>query len=66
MRTFNVLTLTRLSANDRAKIEAVDPAIRLTDAAGWFDGEYRDTWPAFSAIALFGAGHDGQRHPRGP
>jgi phosphoglycerate dehydrogenase-like enzyme len=49
MRTFNVLTLTRLSAGDRASIEAVDPSIRLTDAAGWFDGEYRETWPAFSA-----------------
>ena len=49
MRTFNVLTLTRISAEDRAKIEAVDPSIRLTDAGGWFDGEYRDTWPAFSA-----------------
>ena len=49
MRTFNVLTLTRISAEDRAKIEAVDPGIRLTDAGGWFDGEYRETWPAFSA-----------------
>ena len=34
---------------DRAKIEAVDPAIRLTDAGGWFDGEIRETWPAFTA-----------------
>jgi phosphoglycerate dehydrogenase-like enzyme len=49
MRTLNILTLTRLNAADRAKIEAVDPAVRLTDAAGWFDGEYRETWPAFSA-----------------
>jgi phosphoglycerate dehydrogenase-like enzyme len=49
MPTINVLTLTRLSTADRAEIEAVDPAIRLTDAAGWFDGEYRDTWPAFSS-----------------
>ena len=32
MRTFNVLSLTRLSANDRANIEAVDPGVRLTDA----------------------------------
>jgi phosphoglycerate dehydrogenase-like enzyme len=49
MRTVNVLSLTRLSPEDRAMIEAVDPAIQLTNAAGWFDGEYRDTWPAFSA-----------------
>src|SRR5690349_5048568 len=43
-----ILALTRLAAGDRARIEAVDPAIRLVDAAGWFDGEYRDTWPAFT------------------
>jgi phosphoglycerate dehydrogenase-like enzyme len=49
MRTSNILTLTRVSAEDRAKIEAVDPAVRLIDAGGWFDGEYRETWPAFSA-----------------
>jgi glyoxylate/hydroxypyruvate reductase len=44
----NILTLTRLSTENRARIEAVDPSVRLTDAGGWFDGEYRDTWPAFS------------------
>jgi len=60
MRTFNVLTLTRLSADDRAKIEAVDPAIRLTDAAGWFDGEYRETWPAFSASRYLAPGTTGK------
>jgi phosphoglycerate dehydrogenase-like enzyme len=45
----NILILTRLSETDCAKIGAVDPSIRLTDAGGWFDGEYRETWPAFSA-----------------
>ena len=49
MRPLNILTITRINAADRAKIEAVDPGIRITDAAGWFDGEYRDTWPAFSS-----------------
>jgi phosphoglycerate dehydrogenase-like enzyme len=49
MPTLNILTLTRLGAEDRTAIEAEDPAVRLTDAAGWFDGEYRETWPAFSA-----------------
>ena len=49
MPRINVLNIQRLSAADRAKIEAVDPAIRLTDAGGWFDGEYRETWPAFTA-----------------
>ncbi len=59
MRTFNVLTLTRISAEDRAEIEAVDPAVRLTDAAGWFDGEYRDTWPVFSATRYLAPGTTG-------
>jgi glyoxylate/hydroxypyruvate reductase len=49
VRSINVLNIQRLSAADRAKIEAVDPAIRLTDAGGWFDGEYRETWPAYSS-----------------
>ena len=49
MPTLPVLTITRVSAGDRAKIEAVSPTIRLTDAGGWFDGEMRDTWPPFTA-----------------
>ncbi len=56
MRTLNVLSLTRTSADDRAKIEAVDPAVRLTDAGGWFDGEYRDTWPPYSAARYLAPG----------
>ncbi len=60
MRTFNVLTLTRISAEDRARIEAIDPRIRLTDAGGWFDGEYRDTWPAFSASRYLAPNATGQ------
>jgi hypothetical protein len=47
MRTINVLATTqRISADDRVKIEASDPAIRLIDAGGWFDGETRETWAA--------------------
>jgi glyoxylate/hydroxypyruvate reductase A len=49
MQPVTILTLTRLSAADRAKIEAVNQTVRLIDAAGWFDGEYRETWPPFSA-----------------
>src|SRR5262245_9851717 len=48
MRAINVLSIQRLTANDRAKIAAVDQAVQLTDAGGWFDGEYRDTWPAYT------------------
>lgn len=48
MRQCNVLSILRISAEDREKIEAVDPGVRLTDAGGWFDGEIRETWPAFT------------------
>jgi len=49
MRTVNVLNILPVSAADRSKIEAVDPAVRLTDAGGWFAGEIRETWPEFTA-----------------
>ncbi len=59
MPTLNILNITRLSAEDRATIEAVDPSIRFTDAGGWFDGEYRETWPAFSSARYLAPGADG-------
>ena len=49
MRRINVLSIQRISADERAKIEAVDPAIQLIDAGGWYDGEIRETWPAFTS-----------------
>jgi phosphoglycerate dehydrogenase-like enzyme len=59
MRNVNVLTITRLSAADRARIEAVDPAVRLTDAGGWYDGEMRETWPAYAAARYLGQNANG-------
>jgi phosphoglycerate dehydrogenase-like enzyme len=49
MREVEVLSIQRISAGERAMIQAVDPGINLTDAGGWFDGEIRETWPAFTA-----------------
>jgi len=49
MQRLNVLSIQSLSAEDRAKIEAVNPAIQLVDAGGWFDGEIRETWPFFTS-----------------
>ena len=54
MRTVNILAIQRISPADRARIEAVDPGVRLTDAGGWFDGEMRDTWPAFTSARYLG------------
>ena len=49
MQRVNVLNIQRLRAADRTKIEAVDSAVRLTDAGGWYDGEYRETWPRYTS-----------------
>src|SRR5947207_2066478 len=49
MKSVNVLVIQRLGAADHARIKAIDPAINLVDAGGWFDGEYRETWPAYSS-----------------
>ena len=59
MRTINVLAMQRTSAADRARIEAVDPAIKVTDAGGWFDGEIRETWPAFATARYLGPNANG-------
>jgi phosphoglycerate dehydrogenase-like enzyme len=60
MRSIDVLTISRISAAERARIEAVDPAIRLTDAGGWFDGEIRETWPAYASARYLGRNANGQ------
>jgi glyoxylate/hydroxypyruvate reductase A len=60
MRTVNILSLMRLDAETRSRIEAVDPVVRLTDAGGWFEGEYRETWPAFSAERYLAPGTAGR------
>src|ERR1700730_16655872 len=59
MQTINVLSIERISAEDRAKIEAVDPRIQLTDAGGWYDGEIRETWPAFASARYLARGATG-------
>ena len=62
----NVLSIQRLKGADRARIEAVDSAIRLVDAGGWYDGEIRATWPAYAverylAPTATGAGTQAER-----
>lgn len=48
MTDVKILAIQPVSAAERAKIEGVDARVRLTDAGGWFDGEIRETWPAFT------------------
>ncbi len=55
-----VLTLVPVNAGDRSQIEAVDPSVRFVDAGGWFDGEYRETWPAFTTDRYLAPGAAGR------
>ncbi len=41
----NVLFLMPVSPADKARMEAIDPRLRVIEAGGWFDGEIRKTWP---------------------
>jgi phosphoglycerate dehydrogenase-like enzyme len=60
MPSLNVLVIQRLGAADKAKIAAVDPRIQVTEAGGWFDGEYRETWPAYSVSRYLSPRSTGQ------
>jgi glyoxylate/hydroxypyruvate reductase len=56
----NILAIQRIGAADKARIEAVDPVVQLIDAGGWFDGEVRETWPAFTTQRYLGRNANGQ------
>ena len=47
-RPLAVLSLIGLPESAQAEIRAVDPSVALTVAPGWFDGEIRETWPAYT------------------
>jgi phosphoglycerate dehydrogenase-like enzyme len=59
MRSINVLNIQPISSTDLARIETVDSVVRLTNAAGWFDGEIRATWPAYAAARYLKPGANG-------
>jgi phosphoglycerate dehydrogenase-like enzyme len=60
MRSINTLLIQRTNSADQARIKAADPAINLVDAGGWFDGEYRETWPAYSVARYVAPDSAGQ------
>ena len=66
MQRVNVLSIQSIRAADLARIEAVDPTVRLIDAGGWFDGEIRETWSAYAATRYLrpGAIGSGTREQR--
>jgi glyoxylate/hydroxypyruvate reductase len=59
MRTINILSIQRSTAAERARIEAVDPGVRLIDAGGWFDGEIRETWTEYAVARYLTPGSTG-------
>ena len=59
MEKIEVLAIQRLDGAERVKIESVDARVRLTDVGGWFDGEYRETWPGYTASRYLRAGSAG-------
>lgn len=56
----NILAIQRIAAADKARIEAVDHSVRLVEAGGWFDGEIRETWPAFTTQRYIGRNANGE------
>src|SRR5438270_8390397 len=60
MRSINTLLIQRTNPADQARIKAAGPAINLVDAGGWFDGEYRETWPAYSVARYVAPDSAGQ------
>lgn len=57
--TLNILSLTPLPQTIQEQIQAVHPSASLTLAPGWFDGEVRDTWPAFTSNRYVAKGSNG-------
>jgi len=50
-----VLVIVRAADEALRRIAAVDPRIRVIDGRGWFDDEYRESWPAWSVRRYLGA-----------
>jgi len=65
MRSINILAIQRISPDDRAKVEASDPAILLIDAGGWFEGEIRERLDRFRGFTLPAARRNRIGQPRG-
>lgn len=58
--TINILCIIGLKPQEKARIEALDPRIRITEGAGWFDGEMRATWPAEAGRRYINPNSDGK------
>ena len=50
-----VLVIVRVADEALNQIAAVDPRIHVVDGRGWFDVEYRESWPPWSVQRYLGA-----------
>src|SRR5262249_25278956 len=54
MPTVNALVIQPIADAELAQIASLDPRLRVVDARGWFDDEYRETWPKWSVDRYLG------------
>ena len=59
-----IVSLVTLSADDRTEIKALGDDIQLVDAAGWFDGEFAQTWPSATVQRYVASAGQGTRSER--
>ena len=55
-----ILSLISLPEPVQEQVRAADPSVALTVAPGWFDGEIRETWPAYTTDRYLPANAHGQ------
>ena len=58
--SLTVLSLIALPEAIREEIRVVDPSVELAMAPGWFDGEIRETWPAYTTERYLRADSNGR------
>jgi phosphoglycerate dehydrogenase-like enzyme len=54
MPTREVLVIVPVGADALGRIAAVDPSVHVVDAGGWFDVEFRETWPPWTVQRYVG------------
>ena len=58
--SLSILSLVPLPDAIQEQVRAVDPSVSLTVAPGWFDGEVRETWPAYTTDRYLAIDANGQ------
>ena len=58
--SLSILSLISLPESIQEEVRAVDPSVDLAMAPGWFDGEIRETWPAFTTERYLRPGSSGR------